>query len=666
MLIAIFTIFYPAFIFNATAETQSSKDEKSDKVIQLEEIRVTPGRFTISEDTTLPHALSKVEVEQFPLIDNDIYRAAHVFPGVVANDFSARFQVRGGEKDEMSVRLNGMELYEPYHLQDFGGAVSSIDLGIVKRAELLMGGFPAEYGDKMSGVFDIFAREGSREGFRGNVGVDLVNTHLLLESPLKKGSWLLSARRGYIDLIMSLMETEETFEPRYADLYGNMRCDITPDDNISVDILYARDSNKIDKIDDANDLQSEYTNGILWGRWRHSSGENAFSDVYLFAGHAGQEKRDGIDGIDDRTFTYFGGKGELTYKPTTDHIVKTGAKWQWTTADYRYFLRESINGINERITDVDVASSGWDVRGYLQEEWHIASPIAATIGLRYIYQNYSQRFEIGPRAAIALQLRPNLLIRGAWGWYHQPVEIMNLPVEDGITEFRRAERATHYILGCEFSPRKNMLIRAEAYYKTLNNLVGQIRDHGKKNQIITQPESGKARGFELFVTQAIPPRISWSAGYAYGIAKETAGGREFLREFDQRHAFALNVGYAFSDNLNMNLSWRFHSGNPYTEMWYEQITTSNGGLVWQKQFGEINAKRLPPYHSLDLRLTRKHAFRRWTLNWYVQILNLYNRQNVHEYSFTKITDNAGNILGYERNEEHLLPFLPAVGVSAEF
>ena len=661
------------FLFLILSATAASEKEE---VIQLEEIRVTPGRFTISDNVLLPNSLSKAEIDKFPLIDNDIYRAVHVFPGVVANDFSARFAVRGGEKDETIVRLDGMELYEPYHLQDFGGAVSTIDLGIVQRADLLMGGFPAEYGDRMSGVFDVFAREGSRKEVKGNLGIDLVNTHLLLEGPISKGAWLLTVRRGYIDLLMSLIESEEKFEPRYADLYTKVTHDLTNKDKISIDILYALDSNKIDKQGEEDDLKSEYSNGILWGRWRHLFDEKAFSDLYIFSGNAGQEKREGIDGIDDRDFTYLGGKGELNYKPLSSHTMKAGVKWQWATADYHYKKKPTpvpSQGGEEEI-DVDVSPSGWDARGYLQDEWQIASlrfgrnltlPLAANFGLRYIYQHYNQRFEFSPRAAVALRLKDNFLIRGAWGLYHQPVGILSLPVEDGITEFEKSEEATHYILGCELSPKQNLLIKAEAYYKTLNNLVGQIRDYGRKNQIITNPESGTARGFELFVNQFIPPRVYWNAGYAYSIAKEKVGGREFFRDFDQRHSLALNVGYAFSDNLNVHLSWRFHSGNPYTKAQYEKISLPDGE-VWQKELGPTNVERLPAYHSLDLRLTRTHTFKHWKLHWYFQVMNLYNRQNVHEYSFTKITDEFGNILRYERNEENLLPILPVLGISAEF
>ena len=162
--------------------------------VRLEKIVVTPGRFTIYDGASAKISLSKQEIERFPLIDNDVMRAGHIFPGVASSDYSTRFSVRGGEKDDISVRLDGMELYNPYHLQDFGGAVSLIGLGLIQNTNLLIGGFPAEYGEKMSGVFDITTRTPNAEKFSANFGVDLINATGTLEGPLsKKGSWLLSA-----------------------------------------------------------------------------------------------------------------------------------------------------------------------------------------------------------------------------------------------------------------------------------------------------------------------------------------------------------------------------------------------------------------------------------------------------------------------------------------
>jgi len=652
----------------AVAENDSNDSE----AIKMEEITVTPGKLTIAEGTLLQHFLTKTEIDKFPLIDNDIYRAAHVFPGVTASDFSARFQIRGGDKDETVVMLDGMELYEPYHLQDFGGAISIIDLGVVQKAELLMGGFPAEYGDRMSGVFDISAREGNRKGFRGNVGIDLVNTHLSLEGPISnRGSWLFLARRGYIDVILALMDSDEEMNPKYFDLFGKVTYSPTSQDKVAVNAMLALDSNLMDEEGEENDLESEYTNGFFWGKWRHDFGEKAFSRLYLFGGGAEQSKKDGVEGKDDRELSYFGVKGNLTLKPLSAHTVKTGFQWRFGTADYEY--QENPANTNRLATAsfglLKAQPEGWDMNGFLQDEWQIQEFLAANVGVRAIYQDYSDQFALSPRIALAAKAGDKLILRGAWGIYHQPITMLNLPVEAGVTKLGEPQRATHYVIGGEYVPSRNLLFRAEAYYKQLDNLAGVIRDYGRKSQILIQPEKGWAKGFEVSLHQTLSARISWYAGYAYAIAKEQAGSLEFPRDFDQRHSLLLNANFALSDdriglplrNLHLNTSWRFHTGNPYTSIYAEK-----NGDICQKHFGSTpNTERLPAYHSLDVRISRIHNFKNWRLTWYLQILNLYNRSNVHEYALSQNTGKAGE-LECEIGAENLLPIVPTLGIQAEW
>ena len=87
------------------------------------------------------------------------------------------------------------------------------------------------------------------------------------------------------------------------------------------------------------------------------------------------------------------------------------------------------------------------------------------------------------RVALAVSPKKNLVFRGAWGIYHQPVDLMSLPIEDSIKTVGRAEQATHYILGCEYSRGNNFLIRFEGYYKKFDNLVGRLREFGRQTQI---------------------------------------------------------------------------------------------------------------------------------------------------------------------------------------
>lgn len=671
--------------------------------VELEEIVVTPGKFTVQSGTDASLSLSKEGIDLFPLIDNDVFRAAHIFPGVTSNDFSARFNLRGGEKDEIVVRLDGMELFEPYHLQDFGGAISIIDLGVIRRADLLMGGFPAEYGDKMSGTFDITAKTGNRDRFAMNVGVDLINTHALLEGPLSdKGSWLVSARRGYVDLILALMGADEDLRPQYADLYSKIAYDLTDRDKLTVNALYAWDDNFIDADNDADDLDSTYHNAMFWTKWRHFYSESVWSDLFVFNNLAARDRRVGhydtlgrsigriYNSVDKRDFGFLGAKGELTARLRETHTIRGGLEWRWSRVEYNYVVRRQQQITRQFIlsrcplctfgTSTKIDGSGSEIKGYLQDEWQLHPKLALNIGGRYLFQNYRRndirKYEISPRIALAVKPVENLTLRAAWGLYHQPIDLMTIPVETFVTDVGRAGQAIHYIIGAEYASGKNFMVRAEGYYKVLTNLAGQIQDFGRQAQIIAPADSGHATGFDLFSAYALSEQLTGSFGYAFLITKASEDdpmydrplfGETFYRDFDQRHTIALNGSYRIALRWHLNLSWRFHTGNPTTPLEHTLVLNSSGGMECERGFGEYNTDRLPAYHSLDLRLTKTSEYKSWTLNWYVQILNLYNRSNVHERVFSEILDETtGELTGCEVSDEPLFPILPTLGVSATF
>ena len=640
--------------------------------VELEKIVVTPGRFTIYDGTSARISLSQKEIERFPLIDNDVMRAGHIFPGVVSSDYSARFSVRGGEKDDISVRLDGMELYNPYHLQDFGGAVSLIGLELVQNTQLLIGGFPAEYGEKMSGVFDLKTRPPNTEQFSANFGVDLINATATLEGPFsEKGSWLLSARRGYIDLILALMDIDEDYKPQYADIYGKFTYQVTQADTVTLNGLYGWDKNRIRLDDVDNNLDSQYDNATAWARWRHTFSDSHWTDFFVFAGVSNQNRMTGKADVDNRDFRFFGTKGEFTANLFDKHTFRTGVKWQWLTAQYQYDVQERQAGVNVyKPILVDIDDNGGEFSAFLQDEWQLHPKLALNIGGHFVYQQYReegiQRYEIGPRVAIAVKPMNNLLLRGAWGIYHQPISLMGVPVEDGIETVGRAEQAVHYVIGAEYTPTNRFLVRVEGYYNTFDNLVGRLREFGRQNQIFVPPESGEAKGFDVFMTHTVSNRLAWTLGYAYGIAEEIAGGTTIFRQYDRRHAFAISSNYQFAPTWHLYLSWRFHTGEPRTPLIHTEIRLPDGRIACDRQFGETHSARMPAYHSLDFRITKQSSYQRWDLSWYFQILNLYNQRNLDQYAFSEVLNEETGAIECTIEEEPLFPIVPTLGVTMRF
>jgi hypothetical protein len=122
----------------------------------LSEVIVTPSHFRLlGEQPESRQFLSREEVQQMPHAADDLYRAVKRLPGAAGGDLTAKINVRGGDQDELLVILAGVELYEPFHLKDFQSVFSIIDSEAVGGVDFLTGGFPVEYGDRMSGVMDI-------------------------------------------------------------------------------------------------------------------------------------------------------------------------------------------------------------------------------------------------------------------------------------------------------------------------------------------------------------------------------------------------------------------------------------------------------------------------------------------------------------------------------
>ena len=161
------------------------------------------------------------------LAEADIMRAIEVLPGVVStSDFSSAFNVRGGSADQNLILLDGFPIFNPFHV---GGLFSVFNSDAISRAELLAGGFGAEYGGRVSSVLTVESGGGSDEGLEIAGGVSMLAARMLVRSPMpqglaravggERGSWMISARRSYFD---QLLRPVVDFPYHLTDLQGRV------------------------------------------------------------------------------------------------------------------------------------------------------------------------------------------------------------------------------------------------------------------------------------------------------------------------------------------------------------------------------------------------------------------------------------------------------------
>ena len=133
----------------------------------------------------------------------DVLKLIQLMPGIQGgNEGTAGFYVRGGNADQNLVQLDEAIVYNPNHLL---GVVSTFNPSMLKNATLIKGGFPAQYGGRLSSILDLTMREGNNQDFHASGGIGIVSANLTVEGPLRKdvGSFIVSGRRTYLDAIIT-------------------------------------------------------------------------------------------------------------------------------------------------------------------------------------------------------------------------------------------------------------------------------------------------------------------------------------------------------------------------------------------------------------------------------------------------------------------------------
>jgi hypothetical protein len=177
----------------------------TEKVIEVGTVEVTGSHTQDKRDTrTSLIDLKPRSAKVLPGAGEDVFRTLQSLPGVLApNDFSSQLIVRGSGPDQNLIIIDDVEVFNPYRLY---GVVSMFNPDAVADVNLVTGGFPAKYGDRLSAVLDVTNREGiTSKNFGGSLNASIVSANLVLEgrNPFGlRGSWLFNSRRDWLMIIL--------------------------------------------------------------------------------------------------------------------------------------------------------------------------------------------------------------------------------------------------------------------------------------------------------------------------------------------------------------------------------------------------------------------------------------------------------------------------------
>ncbi len=629
------------------------------------------------------------DLEAMPNLAGEPLRALQRLPGTASGGLSARNHVRGGEVTEILVTLDGLRLYDPYHMRDFQSPASLFNRASVGRIDFFSGGFPARFGDRMSAVMAIELREpqSNRETEMELSNFNLSLTHLG-RSEDQRSQWLASFRRGVLDWSLNVLD-EDYGDPRYAEvlLHGSREFGRT---TISGNLLSGYDDVSL-RLDDTEQSDARYKNNYLWFRARTAL--NAQLDVSTLLSYTRIEsERRGtlaIPGVvtgaldDTRLFSVTGARQDWRYAPHETLGLLVGFDMKRVEARYAYRANaqaiapfDAIAGFQPVLArDIETDPGGGQYAAYADVVWQATDKLTFNAGARWDIQTFTTSADddqVSPRLSVLYEPTDETQLRASWGRYYQAQEVNELQLSDGLDEFFPAQRSEHWVLSLTHAFTDALRLRAEAYQKRVGS--PRPRFENVLNPLVLLPElhvdrvridasSARIRGFEFMLLDDDPERSwSWWINYSWSEAiDQTATGKR-KRGWDQTHTVKAGVDWSLGP-WQVNVSGSVHTGWPKSEL--RLINDAPESLELAIADGGLNSARYSVFHALDVRLSRDFVFDSGVLTGFVELSNLYNRGNpcCLDYEVVAIPDGTRELIG---NERDWLPLLPTLGVAWRF
>jgi hypothetical protein len=661
------------------------------EIVETDEIVVEDERFTKPGDiSTSFKNLSSQEIRTTPGGFEDVGRVVQTLPGVsFVNDGRNDLIVRGGSPSENLFVVDNAFIPNINHFGSqgaTGGPVSIIDLSFIREVNFITGGFSAKYGDKLSSVLEIKQREGSRIKFMGDLNLSATGFGAVFEGPLgskKKGSWLVSARRSYLDFIFNAAGFG--FVPEYYSLQGKGVYDLDKNNTLTLNLISNLDRVKFNNTDDKKKqdnsviLDNDQTGYVVGAEWKSLISGKAYSLFNLTRTYTNYNYT-GTDVNGNVYFTNKSKEGETSIKGEYYlQAMKTGqftAGFEGKLINFQNEIKKDIDSLyfinpetgNRYVLDaVNLNDNEYTYKASAFAQWtqFFANRFKVNLGLRYDYFDFiNKKGYLSPRASAQVTLLHDFYLNLSYGIFYQTpsyVWLVSNPINKNLEDIR----ADHYVAGLEYIFMPDLKASVEVYYKKYDKypvsterpyfiLTNSGGNFEQQNDFGLEPlisaGTGYSKGMEIFIQKTLSNNYYFNINLSLFNAKyKSLDGIERESDFDNKVLFTAFGGYQLSRNWTLAGKFRFAGGRPYTP-----INPVDGTQL----VGEYNTERLPDYYSLDLRVEKKWNFKSWTLNAYIDIQNITGKKNVSGYQWNKFTRTI--------DKRESIGVLPSIGINAMF
>ena len=667
--------------------------EMEQDVIALNAVTVRADREENVKSTQM--GMTKIDVKKMKIVpallgERDLVKVATSTAGVqYVGEGSAGVNIRGGKADQNLFLLDGSPVYNANH---FFGFFSVFNADAISEMQLYKSAMPAEYGGRLSSVFDIRTKEPNAEKFSASGGIGPVTSKLMIEGPLfkKRLTFLLGGRATYSDYVLSKIKNSPLGNNKasFYDLVGKLHYPINDKNEVSLSGYYSNDGFQLTSDTLLSYTDFSYSNQLLSFNWKHVFNDKLLG--HLQFGSSDYQYGIGYDVLPSQAFMIDFGVNEIRFATKFDYFVNENLNYKFGLEAKLIKVRpgeKNPTGAESLITpDAIAAEKGIDIAPYFSAVYNPSEKLSFDAGLRYsIYSvlgpssvnEYASNAPLDPafitnsisyknnehiktyhgpeiRLSSRYTLNETRSIKAGYSRTRQNVHLLINSASISPTDIWRLSSkyikpqiADQFSVGYykNFYGKHTIETSAEIYYKNIQNLldikVGADLQFNQNVETDVLQGEGRSYGIELSAKKLSGWLTGWiNYTYSRSLIKLDGnypdeiinGGTYFPTGYDKPHYINSITNYKFTRRFTMTLNLVYATGTPVTYPVGKWSYKSSENLL----YSDRNAFRIPDYFRMDLgvNIEGSHKIKKLAhSSWTISVYNLLGRDNIYSVFF---------------------------------
>ncbi len=618
---------------------------------------------------------------------NDPFRAVQALPGVSAegnNEFFAEFSVMGAPFSSVGVYIDDVLVPSPFH--EIGNFAEGASLGVltsevVEEMKLMPAAYPEKFGDSAGAALDIHTREGSRGAPVFRLSAGIAASEFLAEGGLAsahKGSWLVSARKSYINYLIK-NRVQNAADVGFYDGDAKLSYDLTPRQNVNFFATGGHTDMHDPTASDVNNFgsgKSDFTLARLGWRW--SVTPRLLVDARGAYLREPDQLFNSAHQLVNSTYhaEWIGGTG-LTWAWSQNSVLEAG----WTERQLRDRAYDAFYPATGAPQVSSQAEIGLRQSGYVQQASSLLHGRVHILGgVRWDSLHLIGVHPLSPQISMAVRATSSTELQFGAGRYQQftqPIRVEDLCPGFGFMP----EKSDQYTAAVEQRLGENTRVRLQVFDRqdSFSMGLGAVHPTVSSSCPSIEPipkgtfQRDYSRGAQLVLQRRSANRLSGWLGYTLARSQArqymvqyqvSSGGVVNLFPYDtpyystledQRHSLNVFAMYRLNPTVNLSGKFLFGSGFPVTSGVFVLV-----GSTYQ----QVGTQTLRfPYQRLDIRVDKDWAFKRWKLTLYGEMLNLTNHYNGRDVYSSGVDPNTGQA---QVKMLQGLPVTPTLGLAFQF